>query len=139
MRIASAHFPIVAAGVLLSAAACAGLLGSRSGTPPSPLDVGVLRANQAPIVGLLDVLDSDTIVGKRVRVLGWCVYAPGLLAGQRTGAWYLGSPDTTVEVRGLVPSACAPSILRQTLVLVFAQVVPSKPGAHERLLLRLPD
>ena len=133
MRIAPARFPIVAAGVLLSAAACAGLLGSRSGTPPSPLDVGVLRANQAPIVGLLDVLDSDTIVGKRVRVLGWCVYAPGLLAGQRTGAWYLGSPDTTVEVRGLVPSACAPSILRQTLVLVFAQVVPSKPGAHERL------
>ena len=107
--------------------------------PPSPLQTGVLSPNQAPIVGLPDVLDSDSIVGKRVRVLGWCVYAPGLLAGQRTGAWFLGSPDTTIEVRGLVPSACDPTVLRQSLVLVFAQVVRSSPGKPERLLLRLPD
>ena len=139
MRIASVRFSSLATGAILSAAACAGLFGSRSGPPPSPLEGSVLRANQAPIVGLPDVLDSDTIVGKRVRVLGWCVYAPGLLAGQRTGAWFLGSPDTTIEVRGLVPPACAPSIVRQTLVLVFAQVVPAKPGGHDRMLLRLPD
>ena len=139
MRIAATLSTSLAAGAVLAGLACAGLLGSRSGTAPGPLDVGVLRANQAPIVGLPDVLESDTILGKRVRVLGWCVYAPGLLAGQRTGAWFLGSPDTTIEVRGLVPAACAPSILRQTLVLVFAQVVPSAPGSHERLLLRLPD
>ena len=118
--------------------ACTRLVG-RSEPPPSPLQTGVLSANQAPIVGLPDVLVSDTIVGKRVRVLGWCVYAPGLLAGQRTGAWFLGSPDTTVEVRGLVPPACDPSLMRQTLVLVFAQVVQSAPAKPERLLLRLPD
>jgi hypothetical protein len=127
-----------AATLLLALAGCARLLG-RSEPPPSPLQTGVLSANQAPIVGLPDVLVSDTILGKRVRVLGWCVYAPGLLAGQRTGAWFLGSPDTTVEVRGLVPSACDPAVLRQTLVLVFAQVVRSGPAKPERLLLRLPD
>jgi len=29
--------------------------------------------------------------------------------------------------------------LRQTLVLVFAQIVPAVPGSSERLLLRLPE
>ena len=132
--------PLTGAAVILVLAlpACTRLLG-RSEPASSPLVVGVLRANQAPIVGLPDVLDSDTILGKRVRVLGWCFSAPGLLAGNRTGAWYLATPDTTIEVRGLVPGACAPEIVRQTLVVVFAQVVPARPGSHERLLLRLPD
>ena len=138
MRFASAHFNLLAAWTMLGTAGCAGLLGSRT-TPASPLEGGVLRANQAPIVGLPDVLDSDTILGKRVRVLGWCESAPGLLAGKRSGAWFLGTPDTTIEGRGLVPHACAPAGLRQTLVLVFAQVVPSAPGSGDRLLLRLPD
>ena len=104
---------------------------SRSGTPPSPLDAGVMRANQAPIVGLPEVLESDTIVGKRVRVLGWCSSAPGLLAGRRSGAWFLGTPDTSIEVRGLVPRACSPTDMGQILLLVFAQVVPSEPGGHD--------
>jgi hypothetical protein len=138
VRIASALASPLAAGILLAAVACTNLLGSKS-TPPSPLEVGVLRANQAPIVGLPDVLDSDTIVGKRVRVLGWCDSAPGLLAGKRSGAWFLATPDTTIEVRGLVPGACAPSDVRQTLVLVFAQVVSAGRDSDERLLLRLPD
>jgi len=125
--------------VLLAAgpSACSARTGS-SGAP-SPLEAGVLRASQAPIVGLLDVLDSDTLVGKRVRVLGWCAAAPGLLAGRRSGVWILGTPDTTIEVRGLVPRDCAPATVRQTLVLVFAQVVPAVPGGRERLLLRLPE
>lgn len=125
------------AGLALAAVACAGRAGSAGGAP-NPLEPGVLRANQAPIVGLLDVLDADTLVGKRVRVLGWCAGAP-LLSGRRTGAWYLGTPDTLVEVRGLVPPACAPTLVRQTLLVVFAQVVPAEPGSSERLLLRLPD
>lgn len=128
-----------AVALTLAMPGCAGLLGFRSGTPPSPLDVGVLRANQAPIVGLPEVLESDSIVGKRVRVLGWCSSAPGLLAGRRSGAWFLGTPDTSIEVRGLVPRACSPSDMGQILLLVFAQVVPSSPGGHDRLLLRLPD
>jgi hypothetical protein len=99
----------------------------------------VLRPNQAPIVGLLDVLDTDSLLGKRVRVLGWCAGAPGLLAGRRSGAWFLGTPDTSVEVRGLVPGACGPNGVRQILLVVFAQVVPAELGSSERLLLRLPD
>ena len=138
MRIARLTPTCALAWLALAAAACTGHSGSAGGAP-NPLEPGVLRASQAPIVGLPDVLASDKLVGKRVRVLGWCVYAPGLLAGQRTGAWYLGTPDTTIEVRGLVPSACAPSVVRQALLVVFAQVVPTKPGSGQRLLLRLPE
>jgi hypothetical protein len=127
---------VLAAG---AAVACTGRPGGQTNGPPSPLVAGVLRASQAPIVGLPDVLALDSLLGKRVRVLGWCASAPGLLAGRRSGAWFLGTPDTSIEVRGLVPRACAPAGVRQTLVLVFAQVVPSAPGRPERLLLRLPD
>ena len=120
MRIARLT-PTCALAWLALAASCTGHSGSAGGAP-NPLEPGVLRPNQAPIVGLPDVLAADSLVGKRVRVLGWCVYAPGLLAGRRTGAWFLGTPDTIVEVRGLVP-----------------QVVPAEPGSGERLLLRLPE
>jgi hypothetical protein len=124
--------------VFIVSAACTGHTGSAGGAP-NPLEQGgVLRPNQAPIVGLLDVLDADTLLGKRVRVLGWCAGAP-LLSGRRTGAWYLGTPDTLVEVRGLVPDACAPTSVQQVLLLVFAQVVPAEPGSPDRLLLRLPE
>jgi hypothetical protein len=139
VRIARCLLPIrAAAGLVLAAASCFGRGGSTGGAP-NPLEPGVLRPNQAPIVGLPDVLATDSLLGKRVRVLGWCAGAPGLLAGRRSGAWYLGTPDTTIEVRGLVPPACAPSGVRQTLLLVFAQVVPAEPGSGERLLLRLPE
>ena len=57
---------------------------------PSPLQ-GVLRPNQAPIVGLPDIYRADSLLGKPVRVLGWCAWAPGLLAGRRIGAWFLAS------------------------------------------------
>ena len=136
MRIAR-PLTAVAAVLVLASAACAG--GGSAGAAPNPLEAGVLRPNQAPIVGLPDVLDADTLLGKRVRVLGWCAGAPGLLAGRRSGAWYLGTPDTSIEVRGLVPAACSPTRVRQVLLVVFAQVVPAEPGSAERLLLRLPD
>jgi hypothetical protein len=138
VRIARLLLTCALAGLALAAAACSAN-GRASGGAPNPLEPGVLRPNQAPIVGLPDVLVSDSLVGKRVRVLGWCAGAPGLLAGRRSGAWYLGTPDTTIEVRGLVPPACAPSVVRQTLLVVFAQVVPAEPGSGERLLLRLPE
>jgi hypothetical protein len=124
------------AGLVLAVAAC--FHSGSVGGAPNPLEPGVLRPNQAPIVGLLDVLTTDSLLGKRVRVLGWCE-APGLLAGRRSGSWFLGTPDTTIEVRGLVPPACAPAVVRQTLLLVFAQVVPAELGSGERLLLRLPE
>ncbi|MGH3522565.1 MAG: hypothetical protein ACRDU4_06985 [Mycobacterium sp.] len=110
-----------------------------AGAAPSPLEGAVLRASQAPIVGLPDVLATDSLVGKRVRVLGWCAGAPGLLVGRRLGAWFLGTPDTMVEVRGLVPKECGASEAQQALLLLFAQVVRAKPDSGERLLLRLPE
>jgi hypothetical protein len=123
----------------LALGAACGHQGPGAEASTSPLQMGVLRAGQAPIVGLPDVFRSDTILGKRVRVLGWCDAAPGLLQGRRTGAWILATPDTVVEVRGAVPGACEAPVIRQELVLVFAQVVPALPGGRERLLLRLPD
>ncbi len=137
MRIARLLPACALAGLALAASAC--FHSGSVGAATSPLEPGVLRPNQAPIVGLPDVLAADSLLGKRVRVLGWCDGAPGLLAGKRSGAWFLGTPDTTIEVRGLVPPACAPAVVRQTLLLVFAQVVPAEPGSGERLLLRLPE
>jgi len=133
----------VRTGVALIVAMLTGVACTAHPTPtggaPSPLEGTVLRPSQAPIVGLTDVLDNDTLVGKRVRVLGWCAGAPNLLVGRRVGAWFLASPDTLVEVRGLVPKECSPSEAQQTLVLLFAQVVRAKADSGERLLLRLPD
>jgi len=131
-------------GLLSLGIAAAGALGcgapsSATGSALSPLEGAALRASQAPIVGLPDVLASDTLLGKRVRVLGWCAGAPGLLVGRRVGAWFLGTPDTIIEVRGLVPKECGSAEAQQTLLLLFAQVVPAEPNSGERLLLRLPD
>jgi hypothetical protein len=130
-------------GLFFLGIAAAGALGCGAhpsvNPAPSPLEAAVRTASQAPIVGLPDVLASDTLLGKRVRVLGWCAGAPGLLVGRRLGAWYLGTPDTIIEVRGLVPKECGSAEAQQALLLLFAQVVRAKPNSGERLLLRLPD
>jgi hypothetical protein len=127
----------VLAGVAAGLPACGRSTGAAAA--PGPLDPGVLRASQAPIVGLTDVVSNDTLLGRRVRVLGWCAGAPGLLVGRRLGAWYLGTPDTIVEVRGLVPKECGAAEAQQALLLLFAQVVRASPDSSERLLLRLPE
>jgi hypothetical protein len=124
------------AALLLAASGCAGR--SRP-VDTSPLQGAVLSREQAPIVGLRDVLDSDTLVGHRVRVTGWCAGAPDLLAGRRVGVWILAAQDTTIEVRGLVPGDCAPEIRGEVLLMIFAQVVPASSHGSGRLLLRLPD
>ena len=126
----------LATTLLLAVSAC----GSRARpADTSPLQVGVLRREQAPIVGLRDVLDNDTLLGHRVRVTGWCATAPGLLGGRRVGLWILAAQDTTIEVRGLVPADCAPEIKDDVLLMIFAQVVPASSKGGGRLLLRLPD
>jgi hypothetical protein len=124
------------AALLVAASGCAG-----RPRPPdtSPLQPAVLRREQAPIVGLREVLGNDTLLGHRVRVTGWCAAAPGLLAGRRVGVWVLAAQDTTVEVRGLVPGDCAPEVRDDVLLMIFAQVVPASSHGRGRLLLRLPD
>jgi hypothetical protein len=98
-----------------------------------------MRASQAPIVGLPDAVADDSLLGRRVRILGWCAGAPGLLVGRRVGAWFLATPDTIIEVRGLVPTECSAAEAQQALLLLFAQVVRASPDSAERLLLRLPE
>jgi hypothetical protein len=129
------------ATLLLATCACAasGCAGRPRPPDTSPLQVAALSRQQAPIVGLRDVLDSDTLLGHRVRVTGWCAGAPGLLGGRRLGLWILAAQDTTIEVRGLVPPDCAPELKDDVLLMIFAQVVPASSKGRARLLLRLPD
>lgn len=93
-----------------------------------------VRADQAPLVSLQDALESDSLLGRRVRVAGRCTAAG---AGRRAGSWTLAEAGLTIEVRGLVPYSCGPS--STTDLTIFAQIEPKAAGSTERLLLRLPD
>ncbi len=93
-----------------------------------------VRAQQAPLVAVRDALENDHLLGRRVRVSGRCV-ARG--EGRRAGSWTLDQEGTSIEVRGLVPSSCAPE--KGDELTIFAQIEPAGPGGGSRLLLRLPD
>jgi hypothetical protein len=93
-----------------------------------------VRADQAPLVRIREVLEVDSFLGRRVRVAGRCTAAG---AGRRAGSWTLDDDGSTIEVRGLVPYACGPA--STTGLTIFAQVEPKTSGSRERLLLRLPD
>jgi hypothetical protein len=108
---------------------------SASGTGGLPTGQAVpVRPDQAPLVRIQDVLESDSLLGRRVRVAGRCSAAG---AGRRAGSWTLEQGGSTIEVRGLVPYGCAST---STVDLtIFAQIEPKTAGSKERLLLRLPD
>jgi hypothetical protein len=93
-----------------------------------------VRPNQAPLVRIQDALESDSLLGRRVRVAGRCT---GAGAGRRAGSWTLEEAGFVIEVRGLVPSSCGPN--STTDVTIFAQIEPKAAGSSDRLLLRLPD
>jgi hypothetical protein len=93
-----------------------------------------VRADQAPLVRIVEVLEVDSLLGRRVRVAGTCTAAG---AGRRSGSWTLEDEGSTIEVRGLVPYSCGRS--STTPLTIFAQVEPKTAGSRERLLLRLPD
>jgi hypothetical protein len=93
-----------------------------------------VRPNQAPLVEVSEVLEADSLLGRRVRVSGRCTAAG---TGRRAGSWTLEDDGRAIEVRGLVPYSC-PNQSQQQLT-IFAQIEPSAPGSSERLLLRLPD
>jgi hypothetical protein len=93
-----------------------------------------LRPNQAPLVPVSQVLDADSLLGRRVRVSGRCTAAG---TGRRAGSWTLEDGGRAIEVRGLVPYSCTNQSEQQ--LTIFAQIEPSAPGSNERLLLRLPD
>jgi hypothetical protein len=93
-----------------------------------------VRPDQAPLVDVGDALESDSLLGRRVRVAGRCTVAG---QGHRAGFWTLAAADAAIEVRGQVPSSCAPGDGED--LVIFAQVEAKSAGSRERLLLRLPD
>jgi hypothetical protein len=107
--------------------------GSGAAGPPAGRGVPV-RPDQAPLVGIRDALETDSLLGRRVRVAGRCTAAG---AGRRAGSWTLTEEELSIEVRGLVPSSCNPA--STTDLRIFAQIEPKAAGSTERLLLRLPD
>ena len=106
---------------------------ARAGASPlDNTDILPIRAEQAPLVSVRDLVDGKIPLGRRVRVSGRCLEAG---AGRSAGLWTLVDDEAQIEVRGLVPDHC-PSKLGETLT-IFAQVERRK-GTPERLLLRLP-
>jgi hypothetical protein len=95
-----------------------------------------IRPEEAPEVTVRQVVESAELVGSRVRVTGACALAG---SGPSTGAWVLEADGFSVEVRGLVPRACAKVGEAAEVLTIFAQVEPKGPDSEERLLLRLPD
>ncbi|HEX7336288.1 MAG TPA: hypothetical protein VF252_03685 [Gemmatimonadales bacterium] len=93
-----------------------------------------VRPNQAPLVAIRDVLEEDSLLGRRVRVAGRCTAAG---EGRRAGFWTLTAPDASIEVRGRVPTSCSAGDGQN--LTIFAQVEREAAGSGDRLLLRLPD
>jgi phage-related baseplate assembly protein len=94
------------------------------------------RAEQAPWVSVQQVLEADSLLGRRVRVAGRCLSAG---EGRAAGYWTLAAGGSVIEVRGLVPPTCYQTEAVVEPLTIFAQVVPKAPGSADRLLLRLPD
>jgi hypothetical protein len=101
---------------------------------PAPLAGPPVRADEAPLVRVAEALGVDSLLGRRVRVGGYCTAAG---AGRRKGSWTLEDSGASIEVRGLVPSSCAAQ--STTELTIFAQIEPAASDSRERLLLRLPD
>ena len=95
--------------------------------PPSPAE--------APLVTVRQVVERDTLLGRRVRVTGVCAIAQ---SGPSAGVWVLQADPWAIEVRGLVPGSCLSDPVGTEALTIFAQVVAGADSA-ERLLLRLPD
>ena len=93
-----------------------------------------VRPDQAPLVRIGDALTADSLLGRRVRVLGRCTAAG---TGRRAGSWTLAEEGSEIEVRGLVPYSCGPTSTAS--ITIFAQIEPKTAGSKDRLLLRLPD
>jgi hypothetical protein len=113
-------------------AGCAGATGAARDMS----QVHPVRAEQAPLVTVRQVVESDNLVGQRVRVAGACALAG---AGPPTGTWVLQSGGFAVEVRGLVPRTCFRGSDAAEMLTIFAQIEPKGPDSSERLLLRLPE
>ena len=118
------------------AALAAALLAGCGGSGRSRDYVTPLNSKQAPLVTVRQLLQADSLIGRRVRVVGTCALAG---SGPSTGAWVLQDGGYSIEVRGLVPASCYHQEEEGQQLAIFAQVEPKGVGRRERLLLRLPE
>ena len=107
----------------------------QAGVGPAPASVVPLSAAQAPMVTVRQIVERDSLVGRRVRVGGVCAIAG---TGPSAGVWLLQAGVWGVEVRGLVPPSCFNEPVGSEALTIFAQIVEGTDST-ERLLLRLPD
>ena len=94
-----------------------------------------LSPAEAPLVTVRQVVERDTLLGRRVRVTGVCAIAQ---SGPSAGVWVLQAGTWAIEVRGLVPASCLSEPVGTEALTIFAQVVAGADST-ERLLLRLPE
>jgi hypothetical protein len=87
------------------------------------------------MVTVRQVVERDTLLGRRVRVTGVCAIAR---TGPSAGVWVLQAGTWAIEVRGLVPASCLGDPVGTEALTIFAQVVPGADST-DRLLLRLPE
>ena len=117
--------------LFLTAGACA----KGTGAASVPGYVAPLSAGEAPMVTVRQIVERDSLLGRRVRVGGVCAIAG---TGPSAGVWLLQAGAWAIEVRGLVPRSCFREPVGSEALTIFAQVVEGADST-ERLLLRLPD
>jgi hypothetical protein len=105
------------------------------GTGSAPAYQVPLSPAEAPMVTVRQIVERDTLLGRRVRVGGVCALAG---TGPSAGAWVLQAGAWAIEVRGLVPRSCLREPVGTEALVIFAQVVEGADST-ERLLLRLPE
>ena len=113
----------------------AGACGKGTGAASVPAYVAPLSAGEAPMVTVRQIVERDSLLGRRVRVGGVCAIAG---TGPSAGVWLLQAGAWAIEVRGLVPRSCFQEPVGSEALTIFAQVVEGADST-ERLLLRLPD
>jgi hypothetical protein len=101
----------------------------------APAYVVPLSAAEAPIVTVRQIVERDSLLGRRVRVGGVCAIAG---TEPSPGVWLLQAGPWVIEVRGLVPRSCLQEPVGSEALTIFAQIVEGADST-ERLLLRLPD
>jgi hypothetical protein len=94
-----------------------------------------LNAAEAPMVTVRQIVERDTLLGRRVRVTGVCALGQ---SGPSAGVWLLQAGLWAIEVRGLVPGSCLGDPVGTEALTIFAQVVEGADST-DRLLLRLPE
>ena len=102
---------------------------------PASAYVVPLSAAEAPMVTVRQIVERDSLVGRRVRVGGVCAMGA---TGRSAGVWVLQTGPWAIEVRGLVPRSCSEEPIGNEALTIFAQIVEGSDST-ERLLLRLPD